>query len=45
MERKRKVVLHNDDDIARSLAKKMLDKGYQVMVRYSDTEEPKPFPF
>jgi len=45
MERKRKVIFRGDDGSCRNLARKMLDKGYEVLVRYSDTEDPQPFPF
>ena len=45
MKDKRKILLQSEDDTSRNLAKKMLDKGYEVLLRYPDSDEVVPFPF
>jgi len=42
--RKRKIILQNDGPSNQSLAQKMVDKGYEVMLKFPDTEEVVPFP-
>ena len=42
--RKRKIVLQNTDDSTRNLAQKMVDKGYEVMLKFEESEETVPFP-
>ena len=44
MKEKRKIVLQSEDDTSRNLAKKMIDKGYEVLLRYPDSDETVPFP-
>jgi hypothetical protein len=44
-QRKRRIVLHNDNTQSRMLAKKLLDKGYTVMLQYDESDEIRPFPF
>ena len=45
MKEKRKILLQSEDDTSRNLAKKMLDKGYEVLLKYPDSDETVPFPF
>lgn len=42
--KKRKMILQNDNSNSRLMAKKLLDKGYEVMLKYPDSEEVVPFP-
>ena len=42
--RERRIVLQNDNVNSKSMAKKLLDKGYKVMLRFPDSEEVVPFP-
>lgn len=44
MARKRKVLLQKEDEANRKLATKMVNKGYEVLLMCSDTEEIKPYP-
>ena len=42
--RKRKVILQNDTPSSLSFAKRLVDKGWQVMLKYPDSDEVIPFP-
>ena len=44
-DRKRRFVLHNDNTETRLLAKRLLDKGYVVVLQCEESEELKPYPF
>lgn len=44
MKVKRKILLQSDDKTSRTLAKKMIDKGYEVLLKSPDSEESVPFP-
>ena len=43
--RKRKVILQNNTPSSCMLAKRLVDKGYAVMLKFPDSEEIIPFPF
>ena len=45
MKEKRKILLQSEDETSRNLAKRMLDKGYEVLLKYPDSDETVPFPF
>jgi hypothetical protein len=42
--KRRKVILQDTGNISRHLAQKMIDKGYEVLLRSTETEDPVPFP-
>ena len=42
--RERRIVLQNNNVDSKFTAKKLLDKGYKVMLRFPDSEEVVPFP-
>ena len=42
--RKRRVILQNNNVHSKMLAKRLLDKGYLVMLKLPDSEEVVPFP-
>lgn len=42
--RERRIVLQNNNVDSKFMAKKLLDKGYKVMLRFPDSEEVVPFP-
>ena len=44
MKDKRKILLQSEDETSRNLAKRMLDKGYEVLLKYPDSDEVVPFP-
>ena len=44
MKEKRKILLQSEDETSRNLAKRMLDKGYEVLLKYPDSDETVPFP-
>ena len=44
MKEKRKILLQSEDETSRNLAKRMLDKGYEVLLKYPDSDEVVPFP-
>lgn len=44
MTRNRKVILQDDDQTTKEFAKKLIDKGYEVMLKYPEEEEVKPYP-
>ena len=44
MKDKRKILLQSEDETSRNLAKRMLDKGYEVLLKYPDSDETVPFP-
>lgn len=45
MARKRKVLLQKDDEVNRKLARKMANKGYEVLLMCPETEDIRPYPF
>ena len=45
MKEKRKILLQSQDKTSRNLAKRMIDKGYEVLLRYPESDEVVPFPF
>ena len=42
--KRRKVILQDTGDISRHLAQKMVDKGYEVLLKSDESDEPIPFP-
>ena len=42
--RERRIILQNNNVQSKMMAKRLLDKGYKVMLKLPDSEEVVPFP-